>query len=142
LDTAVVGIGGESRRTEFAQSLVVLHHTGCVPGTHSGGTRVLTLVLDTSLSTGTPLIPEADGSRGVAAGGTDTDGLMVQHLAFLSNTTPVSVAAWVLASPVITGLVGRAVVVDPTLHLSVWTGELSLLIDNQAVLAGAFRFMV
>jgi hypothetical protein len=91
LDTSVVGISDEAWWTEFAQSLVVLDHTGSVAWAHCALTWVLALVLD--------------GGGGVTASGADTDRLVVQHLALLPGATSVIVVAGVLALPVVTGLV-------------------------------------
>lgn len=136
LQTAVVSIRGETGRTELAEGLVVLHHTGGVSRALGCCTRVLALVLDARLPTGTALVFEADGGGGVAAGGTDTDSLVVEHLALLACSADGGGAAGVLAPSVVTGLVGGAVVVDAALNLTIWAGERALLVDNQAVLAG------
>ena len=62
---------------------------------------------------------------------------MVQHLAFLSCRADRAIAAWVSTASVGTGLVGRTLVVDTALHLVVWAGQLSLLVDDEAELAGS-----
>ena len=77
LDAAIVGIGGESRRTELAQGLVVFHDAGGVTGALSSRTRILALVLDASLTTGAALVFEADLNRWIASCGADANCFVV-----------------------------------------------------------------
>ena len=142
LDAAIVSIGGESRRTELAQGLVVFHDAGGVTGALSSRARILALVLDASLTTGAALVFEADLDGGVAAGGADADCLVVQHLALFAGAADGNVVTRVLAPAAAARLVGRTVVMHPALNLPVRTGQLALLVDHQAVLAAALRLVV
>ena len=142
LNTAIVGVGGEPRRTELAQGLVVLNDAGGVSRALSTSARVLTLVLDARLATGAALVFEADLDGGVAAGGADADCLVVQHLALLAGATDGNVVTRVLAPTTAARLVGGTVVMHSAFHLPVWTGQLALLVDDQAVLAATLWLVV
>ena len=135
LETTIVSIGGESWRTELAESLMVLHHTGRVAGAGRASARVLALVLDACLARWAASVLEADLDGGITAGGADTDGLVVEHLALLACWADRRVVTRVLATSAAAGLVGRAVVMDATLYLTIGAGELALLVYHQAVLA-------
>lgn len=142
LDAAIVSIGGESRRTELAQGLVVFHHTGGVTRALSTSARILTLVLDASLTTRAALVFEADLDGRIAAGGTDTNCFVVQHLTLFPRSADGTIVTGVLASAAATRLVGRTVVMHPAFHLPVWTSQLALLVDDQAVLAATLWLVV
>ena len=142
LDAAIVSIGGESRRTELAEGLVVFDHAGGVAGALSARARVLTLVLDASLTTWAALVFEADLDGGIAAGGADANCFVVQHLTLFPRSADGNVVARVLASAAAARLVGRTVVMHPAFHLPVWTSQLTLLVDDQAVLAATLWLVV
>ena len=142
LDAAIVSIGGESRRTELAKGLVVFNHTGGVSRALSARARILTLVLDASLATRASLVFEADLDGRIAAGGADANSLVVKHLALFPRSAEGTIVTRVLASAAATRLVGRTVVMHPAFHLPVWTSQLALLVDHQAVLAAALGLVV
>ena len=142
LNTAIVGVGGEPRRTELAQSLVVFDDAGGVSRALSARARILTLVLDARLAARAALVFEADLDGGVAAGGADADCLVVQHLTLFAGAADGNVVTRVLAPAAAARLVGRTVVMHPALNLPVWTGQLALLVDHQAVLAAALGLVV
>ena len=142
LDAAIVGIGGESRRTELAQGLVVFHDAGGVTGALSSRARILALVLDASLTTGAALVFEADLYRGIASSCADTHCFVVQHLTLFPRSADGTIVTGVLASAAAARLVGRTVVMHSAFHLTVWTSQLALLVDDQAVLAATLWLMV
>ena len=142
LDAAIVGIGGESRRTELAQGLVVFHDAGGVTGALSSRARILALVLDASLTTGAALVFEADLDGGIASSSADTHCFVVQHLTLFPRSADGTIVTGVLASAAATRLVGRTVVMHSAFHLTVWTSQLALLVDDQAVLAATLWLMV
>ena len=142
LDAAIVSIGGESRRTELAKGLVVFNHTGSVSRALSSRARILTLVLDASLTTRASLVFEADLDGGIASGGTDTNCFVVQHLTLFPRSADGTIVTGVLASAAAARLVGRTVVMHSAFHLPVWTSQLALLVDHQAVLAATLGLVV
>ena len=142
LDAAIVSIGGESGRTELAQGLVVFHDAGCVTGALSSRTRILALVLDASLTTGAALVFEADLDRWIASRGADANCFVVQYLTLFPRSADGTIVTGVLASAATTCLVGRTVVMHSAFHLPVWTCQLALLVDDQAVLAATLWLVV
>ena len=138
--TAIVGVRHKSLWTEFTNGLVVLHYAGSVAGTHLALAGVLALEVDAGLVPGAASVLQADGDRGSAAGGADTEGLVLQHLTLLARSTLVPVAR--VDTPAgVAGLVAGTLVMTPALHLTVWTGEGPGLVDHQAVLALADRLV-
>ena len=113
---------------------MVLHYAGSVAGTHLALARVPALEVDAGLVSGAAPVLQADGDRGGAAGGADTEGLVLQDLTLLARSTLVPVARVDTAARV-TGLVTGTLVVAPALHLAVGTGEGPGLAHHQAVLA-------
>ena len=105
LDAAIVSIGGESRRTELAQGLVVFHNAGGVAGALSSRARILALVLDASLTTGAALVFEADLDGGIASSGADTNCFVVQYLTLFPRSADGTIVTGVLASAAATRLV-------------------------------------
>ena len=142
LNTAIVGVGGEPGRTELAQSLVVFDDAGGVSRALSARARVLTLVLDARLAARAALVFEADLDGRIAAGGADANSLVVEHLALFPRSAEGTIVTRVLASATATRLVGRTVVMHPAFHLPVWTSQLALLVDHQAVLAATLGLVV
>ena len=66
---------------------------------------------------------------------------MVQHLALLAGATQPRPVAGVDTPAHLASLVTRTLGVTPALHLTVRTGEHSLLVDQEAVLALAHRLV-
>ena len=142
MNTAIVGVGGEPGRTEFAQGLVVFNDARGVSRALSAGARILTLVLDARLAAGAALVFEADLDGGIASGGTDTNCFVVQHLTLFPRSADGTIVTGVLASAAAARLVGRTVVMHSAFHLPVWTSQLALLVDHQAVLAATLGLVV
>ena len=141
-DAPIVGIDCETRWTEFTASLVVLHHAGRVARTGLAVARILALVMDARLGGWTAAVLQTDGHRGVAIFCTNADRLVLQNLAFFVDGAYSGLVAGVLARVVPTGLVGGALAVGATFDTLVWACELSVLVDDQTVLAPTGRLVI
>ena len=121
---------------------MVFHDTGGVAWADFAITRVLALEVDAGLVPGTSLVLEADGDTWVTSRGTDTDSLVVQYLTLLASSTHTSSITWVDTATSLASLVGWTLIITSALHLSVWTGEDTLLVDHEAVFTFADWFVV
>ena len=142
LDTPIVGISNKSWRTELADSLMIFYNAWSVVGADLAFTWVLALEVDTSLTPGTSSVLETDGDTWVASCGADTHCLVVQHLALLASITQSGSVTGVDAPARLTSLVGGTLFISSALQLPVRTGEDSLLVDHETVLALANWFVV
>ena len=121
---------------------MVFHDTWCVAWAYLAITGVLALEVDAGLVPGTSLVLEADGDTWITSSGADTDSLVVQHLTLLASSAHTSSVTRVHTSTSLAALVGGTLVIAPALHLSVWTGEDTLLVDHEAVFTLADWFVV
>ena len=67
LDTSIIGINLKSRRTKFADSLMIFHNTGRVAGTGLAFTGVSALEVDTGLVARTSSVLETNGDTWCAS---------------------------------------------------------------------------
>ena len=67
LDTSIIGINLKSRRTKFADSLMVLHNTGRVAGADLSFTGIAALEVDAGQVTRTASVLETNGDTWCAS---------------------------------------------------------------------------
>ena len=67
LDTSIIGINLKSRRTKFADGLMILHNAGRVTGADLAFTGIAALEADAGQVTRTSPVLETDGDTGGAA---------------------------------------------------------------------------